>query len=82
MKITGNFKTRLKKAKKEGYTHLSSTASNEYTTTYYHFELISDLLKCEIGENRSYGRYNGVTITQFLTQYPGSKIIGYQDCFK
>lgn len=82
MKITENFKDQIKKAKEAGYTHVSSIASNVYSTNYYHFELISDLLGCEIGDNRSYGRFNGVTATQFLKQYPESKIIGYQDCFK
>ena len=80
MVITINFKEKCRELKKSGLTHVSSVCSSKFTTTYKHYVSIAEILKSELGSNKSYGRYNGVTSKKF---HEGNeyKAISYQDVF-
>lgn len=82
MIVTLNFKNKLLKLQKRGYTHVASIASNHYATEYFHFESIKAILSTKTGISLSHGRYYGETQTVFYTKCPSGKVIRYQDIFK
>jgi len=81
MIISENFKTKCEQLKKVGFTHASSVCSNCKSTVYRHYLPIAEILKTEIGTNKTYGRYGGMTFKRFLLVNPGAKTISCQDVF-
>lgn len=81
MKITENLKDKVKKAEKRGVTHVSSICSNEYTTNYCHFISTKDILKAQVGDSLSFGRFGGITYKMYQKRHPKGVALGYRDLF-
>lgn len=61
MKITNNLLSAIEKAEKDGIKGISVVCSSHFNTTYRH-NISFDLIKSKkIGEEISYGRFNGET---------------------
>ena len=80
MLISENFKKKCKQLEKIGFTHVSSVASSKFRTTYRHYLSMTEIIDAKVGENKSFGRYNGVTSKSFHAT-SGVNAIAYQDVF-
>ena len=82
MKITQNFKNKVKAAALQGVTHIASICGQCYTTEYLHYISIQEALNADIGENLRYCRHSGVTHTAFAKNHPDAKVIGYRQLMR